>query len=197
MSKASAAILLAVSALIIGGLLGYQAGTPSERTVVTSQTIVERIHDQYFVVTKTAVLDQHSTITVDKGSDWSNFWWGQTIEAQGFVRVDVGVDVSGLSESDVIVDQATKTVTIRLPAATILDASQYGDIEAKTSKGVLKYLLDNDPNEDFNQAKAQLVTDARAAVLADAELLGQARADASAILHLILSPLGYSVVFTE
>jgi len=190
------AIVVAIAtgiALMLGLWLGYRAGAPKTTVEVTSQTILQRIADQYFVVTKTVVLDQESTITVDRGSAWSNFWWGQTISAEGLVRADVGVDLSALSESDVRIDDVGKRVSITLPQATILDASQYGDIEVTTKSGVLKYLLDNDPNDDFNQAKERLVEDARAAVEQDTTLFAQAREDAAKLVTLIVEPMGYSV----
>ena len=44
-------------ALGFGAWLGFRAGSPKDQVTVTSQTILERIADQYFIVTKTVILD--------------------------------------------------------------------------------------------------------------------------------------------
>jgi hypothetical protein len=164
---------------------------PVER--LTSRTILDRVSEQAFLVTKTVIVDQKSSIEVDRGSAWSNFFWGQTIEAEALVRVDVGVDLASLTEDDIKVDHVRKLVTVDLPEATVLDASQFGDIEVDSTRGVLKFLLDNDPNEDHNQALDLLVRDARTSVEADRRLFDEAREAARGVLELVVSPFGYEV----
>jgi len=139
------------------------------------------------------VIDQDSTIKVDQGSGWSNFLWGQTIKAEGMIRIDIGVDLNSLQESDVTVDNVKKSAKVKLPPATILDASQYGDIEVESKSGVLKFLLDNDPNADHNQALAQLITDAKTAASADTKVFTEARENSINLIKLVLSDMGYSV----
>lgn len=165
-----------------------------DRTVVTSQSILQEITDEYFVVTKTVYLNQDITITIDQGSRWSNFWWGQEIEAEATVRADIGVDLSGLSESDIVIDHEEREVLIYMPEAEILLASVEGDIEAATTQGVLKRLLDNDPNEDFNLAKQQLIEDAKTAVKSREDIFESAQADAVAVLELIVSSFDYQLI---
>lgn len=185
-------LLLVIGITITVVYLSSKSG-PKETVEVTSRTIIDRISDQYFIVTKTMVIDQNSTVKVDQGSQWSNFLWGQTINAEGMIRVDIGVDLNSLQESDVTVDERTKTVKIKLPVATILDASQYGDIEVDSKQGVLKYLLNNDPNADHNQALSQLIADAKAAAQSDTKVFDEARGDSINLIRLIVEEMGYSV----
>lgn len=183
---------VALATLLFLGERLARSVNPAEQIEISSRTILDRITDQYFVVTKTVVVDQTSNITIDQGSAWSNFLWGQTIEAHGTVRVDIGVDLSELSEEDIEINERTKTVTIALPDASVLDANQIGDIEVDTKSGVLKFLFENDPTEDHNLALKQLAEDARASVQSQ-ELLEEARQDATKLLTLIVQDLGYTV----
>ena len=188
-------VLMAL-AILFGTLAVVFRTSKGEQTTVTARSILERISDQYFVVTKSAYVDQESTITVDKGSKWSNFFWGQTVEAEGVIRVDIGVDLSKLTEDDITVDHKTKTVRIDVPSADILNASQHGDIEVESDQGVLKYLLDNDPNEDHNRALEQLIADAKAAVRKDQALFDDARQDSSKLLYMIVSGMDYKLIIS-
>ncbi len=186
-------VLLAAAALIVA--VKFAVGGPKEDQVtVTARSILDRISDQYFVVTKSVYVDQKAEIKVDTGSKWSNLFWGQTVKADGVIRVDVGVDMSKLTEQDIVVDQRAKTVRIDVPPADILNASQYGDIEVETKQGVLKYVLDNNPNEDHNRALQQLIAGAKDAVRQDPQLFADARQDAAKILQLIVGGLGYKLV---
>ncbi len=187
-------VLIALAILIGVGSVVFRSN--KESTTVTARSILERISDQYFIVTKSAYIDQESTMTVDKGSKWSNFFWGQTVEAEGVIRIDVGVDLSQITEEDIIVDHKTKTVRIDVPPADILNASQYGDIEVESDQGVLKYLLDNDPNEDHNRALEQLVADAKEAVRQDQSLFDDARQDSSKLLYMIVSGMDYKLIIS-
>ncbi|MBN1915462.1 DUF4230 domain-containing protein [Candidatus Dojkabacteria bacterium] len=186
-------VILTISTLFFGILFFINNGKNREEINVTSRTIIERITDQYFIVTKTMVVDQESTINVNQGSSWSNFFWGQTIEAKGLIRIDIGVDLKDIPEKDIQINEADKTVIIKLPDATILDASQFGDIEVKSSKGVLKFLLDNDPNQDHNEALKQLTEDAKTAALSDQKVFDEARTSSIKLIEIIVKDLGYTV----
>ncbi len=187
--------IVACTLLVLAVVFGISKFRESkEPTIeVTSRTILDKITDQYFVVTKTVVVDQESTIKVDQGSEWSNFLWGQTIKAEGLIRVDVGVDLAKLKEEDIIVDKESKTVKIKIPKATILDASQFGDIEVESKSGVLKYLLNNNPNEDHNQALGQLIEDAKVSVQTDDKVFSEARNNSVNLIKLIIEELGYKL----
>jgi len=166
---------------------------PVEKTQVSSTTLLQRITSEYFVVTKTLLIDQESTIIVDEGSTWSNLWWGQKIEASGMIRLDIGVDLGDLKEEDIEIDQINRKIKIKLPEASILDASQFGDIKVSSSKGILRFFLENDPNEDHNQALKQLINDAIQVVSEDKDMFAEARRDAIKLIELIIKDLDYTL----
>ena len=63
------AILLSLAVVLFAaGLFINAFRAPADKVTVTSQTVLERITDQYFVVTKTAFIDQETSIVVDKKS---------------------------------------------------------------------------------------------------------------------------------
>ncbi|MFQ5493027.1 MAG: DUF4230 domain-containing protein [Candidatus Dojkabacteria bacterium] len=187
--------LLVLCSVIAGGIIFRPTiqEKPEEARQITSQVIVEKISSEAFVVTKTVFLDQKATIKIDKGSDWSNFWWGQEIKAEGLVRIDAGVDYSKLTKDQIIVDNENRTIQIDLPAAEILGASVNGDIEVETTNGLLRFLFANDPNQDFNLARQELIKQGRGAVNGDFGILNEARDDAVKVIDLVLGDLGYAV----
>jgi len=199
--KLSSKLLTAIVAILLAlALVFFTAGfffknfhTSTDKEIVTSQTILERITDQYFVVTKTAYIDQETSIVVDRGSTWSNFWWGETLKADAVVRVDIGVDLTGLSQEDIRVDSGAGIVSITLPEATVLDASLFGDIEVTTHKGVLSRLVENDPNADHNLAAKRLITSAREGVEQDERLFNEAQENSVKLLRLIVGDFGYNL----
>ncbi|MBU0625393.1 DUF4230 domain-containing protein [Patescibacteria group bacterium] len=187
---------LAISVLILTikfGLLGQK----SQEEQVTSRAILERIADNYFVVTKSVIVYEEVEINIDKGSTWSNLLWGQTVKARGTVRLDIGVDLAGLDENDININHRVKTVSLSVPRAEILNASQYGAIEVDSRQGVLKWLTDNDPNDDHNRALDQLLREARTSILTDEQLFNEARNDAAKLLELIVESFDYSLVITQ
>lgn len=188
-----AAIALAILILTVKyGLL-----SESKEETVTSRAILEKISDNYFVVTKTAILYEQAEIVIDKGSAWSNLLWGQTVDTSGTIRVDIGVDLSGLDEDDIVVNHKEETVAIAVPRAEILDASQYGPIEVDSKQGVLKWLTDNDPNEDHNRALEKLIDKARTSVSTDERLFTEARRDSTGLLELIVESFDYKLTTTQ
>lgn len=184
-------ILFFIALIIIGFLVG-KIWSDNNRNKVTSNSLVDRIQDQNFLVSKTVIIDQKSKIVIDQGSAWSNFFWGQTIDAEAQIRVDVGIDFSKLKSEDIQIDEKNKHIVINLPEAQILDASQYGDINVRSTKGVFKYLLDNNPNEDHNQSLEQLITDA-AKSLEGSKIYDEARSDAVKYLEVVVTNLGYTI----
>lgn len=185
------ALFLVLAAILV---LVNRTGRKEVTEEITSTVVLEKITDQYFVVSKTVLIDQETEIKIDEGSRWSNFLWGQTITAEAMIRVDVGVDLSKLTTEDIKINDETKTVQITIPQASILDASQYGDIDVNSKKGVLKFLLDNDPNEDHNQALETLLKEAEKAIIDDQELLDEARRDSVKVIGLIVTNLSYDLV---
>lgn len=181
---------LGITAVIIAGMIAFRDKGGVE---VTSRTVLDRVSNAYFVVTRTVIVDQESQIEVDRGSSWSNLLWGQTITTEAPVRVDVGVDLTGLTEEDIKVNRVARTITIDLPEASVLDASLAGPIEVSNRQGILKRLLDNDPTADHNLASSLLVTEARSAVANDEELSREAREDAIRLLSIIVEGMDYAL----
>jgi hypothetical protein len=178
-----------LTAVVKFGLLDKKSST----TQITSRSILERIADNYFVVTKSAIVYEEVEIIIDKGSTWSNLFWGQTVKAHGAVRLDIGVDLTGLDEKDIQIDHRNKTVSIAIPRAEILNSSQYGAIEVDSKQGVLKWLINNDPNEDHNRALEQLLREARTSISTDKQLFEEARNNAAKLVGLIVKSFDYEL----
>lgn len=165
-------------------------------TEINSRVILDRITDEYFLVTKTVFVDQESEIVIDSGTAWSNIFWGNKIIAEAMVRVDVGVDVQDLSEGNFIVDDQNKTITINVPSASILDTSLDGEIEVSTERGLFRK-LNQDSNEDYNLALENLISEATIAVESDEEIFESAEGDAMQLMKLIVDDLGYEIILNN
>lgn len=185
-------VIIAVLASFLAGAF-WSANRDSASTTVTSQVILDRITNTAILLTKSVYLDQKTQIKIDQGSDWSNFWWGQTIDAQALMKVNVGIDLNELTVGDISVDNINKSIAITLPQAQVLDAVPVGNIAVTSQSGILKYLLANDPNGDYNRAWQQLRTDAITAVQQKPEVLTAAREDSVTILKTLLKDTGYAV----
>lgn len=191
------ALILIIVGIIFGSFLGgvFYERNSQVTTQVDSISIRDKIENEAFIITKTVYINQKSTITVDQGSDWSNFWWGQTITAEAMMKVNVGVDFKKIQESDISVNTITKTIAIKLPPAEVLDVSLGGDITVTNQSGILKLIFDNDTNSDYNRALNQLIADSTAATVADTEMLTDAKADSIKLIQLVLNDTGYSISF--
>jgi hypothetical protein len=188
-------VLVAIIVLLVSFLAGafWSSSRSQSSTTITSQVILDRITNQAILLTKTVYLDQKTQITVDQGSDWSNFWWGQTINADALIKVNVGIDLQKLSVADISVDNYNKKISIALPDAQVLDALPEGNITVTSQSGVLKYLLANDPNGDYNKALQQLELDATNVVKQKPDIITSARNDSITILQTLLKDTGYAV----
>ena len=81
-----------LAGIIIGLIIGVKItkDTGGEIQKVSTTVVLERLKDQAFLVTRIVITDEETTINIDQGSEWSNFWWGHEITAEGLVQVDVG-----------------------------------------------------------------------------------------------------------
>jgi hypothetical protein len=201
--KTKQIILLSLILTSIGFLLGSIVGiiigvrisqtTSEEKEVIEMITVLEKIQVQSFLVTRTIITNEDTTITIDQGSAWSNLWWGHEITAEARVQVDVGVDLSQISESDITLDNKAKTITIKLPEAQIYDASITGPIDVSTKSGIFKTLFASDTNEDYNLAMSQLTTQSQNAIEQDEQLLDEAKTEALETLRAIFQDTGYTI----
>ena len=149
---------------LIGGLLifglgvftGFKIFTPKSvpKEVINAQMILTALHDQGFLVTQTFVFDTPITIDHSSGNAFKDFFLGQTIEARGTMEVNLGTDLAKITQDDVTVDDATNTVTIRVPASTLFNTRLVGPIELKNRQGILKRVLDSD--DGYNDALSAL-----------------------------------------
>lgn len=187
-------ILLFLSGIFwYGRYLGRRAATPEDRPLeVSSQLILDRISNQYFLVTKTVFMDSKAEIETPKHDDWKDLFVGSKITVRGLIRVDVGVDAKGLGLKDIMIDPRQKTVTISLPPAAILDASLYGELDIDEDKAILdklKSLFQDTRNEDYNRALNTLLDVATSQVSAEGRIFNEARADAIKLVELIVANL--------
>lgn len=181
-------LLLFVGVFLYGKYIGKNSAQ-LEQPVVTSQTILDKITDQYFLVTKTIFADSKAEIETPKNNNWTDLFTGKKITVSGLIRIDVGVDIKNLGTEKIIVDSQNKLVTINLPAAEILDSSLSGEIDVDVDKSILeklKGLLNDTRNEDYNLALQTLISTAENQVLADATIFAQARTDSMKLVELIV-----------
>ncbi len=193
--------------LLVGLILGLGSGIligakianrpiqidQGEKTEVTSQSVIEKIKDQSFLITRSVISEQTVEINIDQGSAWSNFWWGHKISAKAYMQVDVGIDLSEVDEEDIQVNDETKVIIINLPEAEIHKTSLEGDITVSTKSGILKKLFKSSSNEDYNLALSQLEERAEEAVMENDDLLDEAESSALSTLQLLLNETGYNI----
>lgn len=142
-----------------GVYTGYKLFTPSrkaeaQRTTINMQAILTALHDRGFLVSQTYVFDTPVTIDKSSGNAFKDFFFGQTIEARGTMEVNLGVDLASLKQEDVVIDQATQTITVTIPKARLFNSRLVGPIEVKNKQGVLKKLLDSD--DGYNESLVRL-----------------------------------------
>jgi hypothetical protein len=164
-------------------------------TTVDSVVILSKIESEAYLLTKSVYINQESIIKVDQGTDWSNFWWGQTITAEGLMKVNVGLDFKKIKTEDITVDQLSKIITIKAGPAEVISVSIDGNIKVKNEAGILKLIFDNDTNKDYNTALEKLTEESTSAVEANTEIMTDAKNDSLKILKLILKDTGYDVQF--
>lgn len=202
--KIKSILITLLISLTFGFLLGTVAGIvigvkitktkPSnEKEVITSTIVLERMKDRAFLITRSLISEQETTITIDQGSAWSNFWWGHEVTASGLIQVDIGVDFSKIKEEDIRIDEQNKIIYINVPQAEVYDSSPKSDLEVKTKSGILKKLLKSDSNEDFNLALEALTNQAKVAAEKDESLLKESQELALDTIQVFFNDTGYTV----
>lgn len=193
-------LILFIAVFFYGRHLGKSTNEiVSKEPNVNSQTILERITDQYFLVTKTVFVNSKAEIETPKNNDWTDLFMGKKIIVRGLIRVDVGVDMKHLRLENIEVDSRRKVVTVTLPQADILNSSLSGKLELDEDLQIvdkLKGLFENTQNEDYNDALEILISDATSQVMADPEIFTTARLDSIKLVNLIVSGMlsDYQVV---
>lgn len=194
------ALILFASVFFYGRYIGKKlASSASQAPVVNSQTILDRITSQYFLVTKTVFVDSKAEIETPKNNNWTDLFTGKKITVSGLIRVDVGVEMKNMRQESITVDYRNKIVTISLPHAEILDASLSGELDVTQDKAVVEKFKDifkNTQNDDYNLAMQTVIDNAKSQVLANEDIFNQARFDSLKLVELIVSGMldGYQVV---
>jgi hypothetical protein len=161
---------------------------------ITRDTIVHRVSEQGFLVTRVAVLDQEVEIKVNDDSSWSKFWWGHEVTAEAQMQVDMGVDLSNISKKEIQINEETKEIQIDIPEAEIYNISlKDEDIEIATKSGVLKKIFDNNKEEDFNLALQELEESTLENISSNEEMLNEAQKSAKEIIKTLFTDTNYTV----
>lgn len=193
-------LLILMAVFFYGRYQGKRAVLSGDNPlVVNSQVILERITDQYFLVTKTVFVNSKVEIETPKNNDWTDLFTGKKLTVFGLVRVDVGVDMKNMRSENIIVDSQKKIVTISLPHADILNSSLSGQLDLMADKSItekLKSLFRDTQNEDYNLALETLIASANSQVKADESIFSSAREDSAKLINLIVSGMleDYQVV---
>lgn len=145
--------LVLILVFTFGLYFGYTLFKPQIlRQTVTSQTILETLKGQGFLVTQTYILNQKVIIDKNSGVFWKDFFWGQEIEANGVMKISSGIDLTKLTAEDLTL--ANKQLTIKLPPIEVQSSELLGDIELKNTQGILKKIFDDD--DGYNLALSKL-----------------------------------------
>lgn len=188
-------LLIAILFFSFGFLLGRYVFPfqTTDNKVVTSQSILQSVASQGFLVTQTVVSEQKANYKIDKGSAWSNFWWGHEVQARATMQTSVGVDLAPMVATDIIVDAAAKTVCFKYGKPLIHDTSLVGDIEVSATSGVLKKVFDDNTNSDYNLALTLLKDAAQKATIAVSNLESESYKNADRTLSFVLTKTDFSI----
>ncbi|MBI2037777.1 MAG: DUF4230 domain-containing protein [Candidatus Magasanikbacteria bacterium] len=158
-------ITIGVLVIVAASLfVGYRLGKPNQPgEQVSSQSIVQALKHEGFLVTETYIITQQITIDRSTGSAFKDFFWGQDIVAMGTMKASLGVDLNKISPEDITVD--ARTVTASLPSLEDHGVELIGDITLQNKQGIFKKIFNND--DGYNAAYAKLKEAALAAAKSD------------------------------
>jgi len=163
MKKLGWSFFIIIIIFLAGLTLGWYVTRDVSTKSVSSQVILTALHDRGFLVTQTYIFNEPIEIRDQDESFWSKILWGQVIKAHGVVEVNLGVDLSKISQADVEV--GSNRITIYVPRAEIFNSRLVGEVSVENSQGILKSLFEND--DGYNQAMAELTRQAENAALSD------------------------------
>ena len=196
-----------ISIIIISILFGitYYLGWSHAREklegnmpTISSQLILDRIQEQYFLVTKSLFLNTNIDLVIKNEKGWKKFFVADSINAQGVVRVDIGVDLKDIDNNDIFIDHKNKNIVFYLPEAEILDSSLFGDMEIETKKGLwtsIEDFFDGDESEEYNLAARELINQAESLSKTKSEIFQEAHMSSAGLVRLIVHNVapGYSL----
>lgn len=193
-----AGILFGIILVIIAFLVGMNVGeSNANKMTVSSRSIYEKLTSSAFLTSKIAYLNQETTIEINNESEWSKLLWGQTLTAKGLIKVSVGIDLNEIKETDIAVDNNTKTITISLPQAEILNTELEGNIVTTNQRGILKLLLENDSDADYNLALQKLMSEAEAVLRNENIIFTDSFNHSSEIIKSLYQGTGYTVIIEQ
>ncbi len=170
-----------------GVYTGYRLFSPKPQAAaeqkVNALAILTALHDRGFLVSQTYVFDTPVTIDRSSGNALKDFFLGQTIEARGTMEVNLGTDLAKVTAEDITVDDASNTITVRIPSATLFNTRLVGPIQLKNNQGILKRLLNAD--DGYNDALSLLSKTAEEMAQKD-EILARANENAKEDITRIL-----------
>lgn len=193
-------LVLFIAVFFYGRYVGKSvADNKNNKPLINSQTILDKISDQYFLVTKTVFVNTKAEIETPKNDNWTDLFTGKKITVNGLVRIDVGMELKNMSLENIHVDNKNKKVIITLPPAEILDASLSGELDINLDKAIVEKFKDifkNTQNEDYNLAMLSLISSAKSQVMANEDIFNQASLDSLKLVELIVSEMlpDYSLV---
>ncbi len=159
--------LLLVGLLVVIGaslFVGYRLGKPkAQNEQVSSQSIVQALKHEGFLVTETYIITQQITIDRSTGSVFKDFFWGQDIIAFGTMKISLGVDLNKLSIEDIKMNASTISLTV--PDMENHGVELIGDITLQNKQGIFKKIFNND--DGYNAAYAKLKEAALATATSD------------------------------
>jgi hypothetical protein len=182
-----------MAAFVMGRTLGGTEGIidaviPQEEVFLEAGPIViERIRSLATLTTVEAV----AYTTIEKGVDqgWLTWATGDSISLFAVARIGAGVDLNKLTDSSIVANQATGTVTVLLPPAEIT----YVTVDNEAT-----HVYNRDTGV-FTKGDPQLETEARRAAeeilvaqVLEQGLLDQAALEADLVLRGFLEALGYT-----
>jgi len=185
-------LILGVLGLLVGRYV-FPEGK-EEKTVITSRSILKEISAQGFLVTHTILSEEKVSQKIDKGSEWSNFWWGHEVESRATMQVSYGIDLTELTEDKIHIDEKAKTFCIVYSSPVIHSVSLIGEIEVEQKSGVLKKLFLQDDNKDYNLALELLNDEAKTGIAEIDGIEDSAKKQADSTVSFILSQAGYTVI---
>jgi hypothetical protein len=193
MSKTNIIIFI-LFIFVVGIILGSYISLPQQK--VNSQIIYEKLQSQGFLVTQNYIFEQKIEIDNTSGQTWKDIFWGQKIQANALMKVNLGVDLQQLTENDI---KLTKNkLTIKLPQIQIHSTELISDINLENQQGILKLLLDRD--DGYNQALSLLKENAELSAK-DAKIIAETRLsttnEINRLLNLITTDKEIIIEFTS
>jgi hypothetical protein len=155
-------IALIIIVFLVGLGLGYFMFKPAPYAAqITSQVILQSLQSRGFLVTESILADQKVVIETSTGSVWKDFIFGQKITATAIMKTSLGLDLSKLTENDVILKGSKAIIT--LPAIELQSVELASDINLDNNQGIIKRIFDND--DGYNQALEELRKQAEVAAM--------------------------------